>query len=281
MQLIYVHGGVSGSKLSKRFDFSSAVAAGLAASSALDAVEASICILEDDPALNAGQGATLTRAGRVELDAGIVDGATGDFGGVAGVSVRNPISLARRVLEKTPHALVAGDGAVRLGADMELIEPAEHQIKKWQRTQVGNDFDSEFGSAEHVETVGAVAVDAGGRLAAGSSTGGVFGKMPGRVGDSPILGAGFYATARVAVVGTGVGELFLKTLAVARVGDLIEEGALPQTACEKIIQRLGRFGPIPAGVLALASDGQVGAAFRGGSWIIEGPEGSIRAEQLD
>lgn len=280
IRAIYVHGGVSGSE-KPAFDFSSAVAAGLSGVSALDAIEASICVLEDDPSLNAGSGATLTRAGAVELDAGIADGRSGDFGGVAGVRVRHPISLARRVLETTPHALIVGDGASSLAVGMELIEPAEHQLEKWKRVRATGDFANEYGAAEHVETVGAVALDDEGNLAAGSSTGGVFGKMPGRVGDAPVFGTGFYATDRVAVVGTGVGELFLKTLAAARVGDLIEQGMTPQDACDKTIAALGQREPVPAGLLALSWDGSFGASFRGAALGVEGPDGQSEARRLE
>ncbi|HEX2235081.1 MAG TPA: isoaspartyl peptidase/L-asparaginase, partial [Actinomycetota bacterium] len=132
-----------------------------------------------------------------------------------------------------------------------------------------------FGRADEVETVGAVALDDAGRLAAASSTGGVRGKMPGRVGDSPVFGAGLYASGAAAAVGTGVGELFLEGLACFRVGRLIEEGADPQGACEEVIALLGGRSGVAAGVLAIDAGGRVGAAFRGGSWAVEGPGGAL------
>jgi isoaspartyl peptidase/L-asparaginase-like protein (Ntn-hydrolase superfamily) len=125
-------------------------------------------------------------------------------------------------------------------------------------------------------------LDADGRLAAGSSTGGVFGKLSGRVGDAPIFGAGLYASESVAVVGTGVGELFLETLACLRVALLVEdEGALPQDACERVIKWVGERRSVSAGLLALDRSGRVGAAFRGGSLAVEGPDGPVEAVRLD
>ena len=129
--------------------------------------------------------------------------------------------------------------------------------------------------------MGAVALADEGRLAAGSSTGGVFGKMPGRIGDSPVFGAGIYASARAAAVGTGVGELFLQTLACLRTGELIEDGVDAQAACESVVASLGARSPAAAGILAIDAAGGVGAAFRGAAWAVEGPEGPIDAVRLD
>jgi beta-aspartyl-peptidase (threonine type) len=132
-----------------------------------------------------------------------------------------------------------------------------------------------YGADEHFDTVGAVALDPNGHLAAASSTGGVFGKLARRVGDSAIFGAGTFASSGVAVVGTGVGELFLETLASARIARAIEEGAHPQAACEQVITYLGARSDAPAGVLALGANGEVGAAYRGGSWAVAGPTGPL------
>jgi beta-aspartyl-peptidase (threonine type) len=125
------------------------------------------------------------------------------------------------------------------------------------------------------DTVGAIARDDDGNLAAGSSTGGIFGKLPGRVGDSPIFGAGVYASPKAAVVGTGIGEAFLADLAAARAGSLIEEGSHPQEACAEIVTLLGRRGPVLAALLALDAEGRVGAAFRGGHITVEGRGGRL------
>jgi L-asparaginase / beta-aspartyl-peptidase len=236
-------------------------------------------VMEDDPALNAGYGSVLNRAGEIELDAGLADGQTGRCGAVAATTVRNPIRLARRVLDHTPHVLVTGAGADALGHDMpRLRETTPAQRRRWEEARAAGKLDLEdYAAPEHVDTVGAVALDDDGRLAAGSSTGGVFGQLPGRVGDAPVFGAGVYASRSAAVVGTGVGELFLQSLASARVGKLIEDGQQPQVACERVIAEIGRRAKLSAGLMALDSEGRFGAAYRGASWAVAGPEGPVTA----
>lgn len=279
--LIYVHGGVSGTPKpapSLRAAFRGDPV------SALDAVESAIRALEDHPELNAGYGAVLDLDGELSLDAGIADGSTGKIGAVANVRVKNPISLARKVMEQTPHVLLTGAGAHDFGAGMERLEATTpERIADYERAKANGELGREhFGNPEQVDTVGAVALDDAGRLAAGSSTGGVFGKMPGRVGDAPIFGAGFYASTTAAVVGTGVGELFLETLATFRTGLLIETGVNPQAACERTIELIGkRSSGAAAGLLAIARNGSVGAAFRGGMLAVEGPDGPYAAVRLD
>jgi beta-aspartyl-peptidase (threonine type) len=242
----------------------------------VDIVEAAVRVLEDDPALNAGFGAVLDAAGGVSLDAGIADGSTGSFGAVAGVTVANPISLARRVLVSTPHALMIGDGAMALAGGLAEVRVAPERRSQWMDAERAGRLGPEtYGRPEKVDTVGAVAIDDAGRPAAGSSTGGVFGKLPGRVGDSPVFGAGFYASSKAAVVGTGVGELFLETLACARVGDLIERGASPQEACDDVIGFLGTRATTSAGLLAIDATGEHGCSYRGGSLSVFGPDGRI------
>lgn len=280
---VFVHGGVSG--LEKALpSLTGAIKAALDRDTALDAVEAAVVELEDDPALQAGYGSVLTSEGTIELDAGLADGSTGTCGAVANVTVANPIRLARRVMERTPHVLLAAAGAMALGRDLpELEDTTPEQRRRWAAAkEAGTLLPSRYGAPEHVDTVGAVALDDDGRLAAGSSTGGVFGKLPGRIGDAPIFGAGVYASRGVAVVGTGVGELFLETLACLRVALLVEdEGVDPQAACERVITWVGSRRPVSAGLLALDGSGRMGAAFRGGSLAIEGPEGPVRAVRLD
>lgn len=281
MIALYVHGGVSGVEKDVLPDLSAAVEAGLSIGSALAMVEAAVRVLEDDPALNAGYGAVLDLAGNVDLDAGIADGTTGKFGAVAGVRVAYPITLARRVLESTPHSLMIGEGAASLGPDLPEVEIAPARRDDWEEAKRSGKLNpSRYGSPDKVDTVGAVAIDAHGHLAAGSSTGGVFGKMPGRVGDSPVFGAGFYASRRAAVVGTGVGELFLETLACARAGNLIEDGRAPQEACEEVIRYLGTRATTSAGLVAIDADGYSGVAFRGGSLSVFGPDGRVQAVHL-
>jgi len=280
--LVYVHGGVSGNDKPPT-SLAHALVQAVVAASALDGVEEAVCRLEDDPELNAGWGSVLNHDGAIELDAGIADGATGRTGGVVGVRVRHPISLAQRVMTSTPHVLMAGEGAMALGESMDMLEgTTERQIERYKQARAEGRLESHhYGSDEHVDTVGAVALDSSGHLAAASSTGGVFGKLAGRVGDSAIFGAGTYASAEAAVVGTGVGELFLESLASARTARLIEEGAHPQAACERVIAYLGTRSDAPAGLLALGVNGEVGVAYRGAAWAVEGPNGPLDPVRLE
>ena len=281
MTIVYVHGGVSG-LVKEEADLSRFVAAGASHAGCLDAVERAVRALEDDPRFNAGFGSVLNTDGGLEMDAGIVDGTTGRFGGVANVTVRHPVSLARRVAEQTPHVLITGTGASALGDDMEQLEDtSSDERQRWADARAAGSLGaSSYGSPEHVDTVGAIALDASGRLAAASSTGGVFGKLPGRVGDSPVLGAGLYASQSAAVLGTGVGELFLETMAAFRAGYAIERGAAPQEACEEIIELLGTRSDATAGLMALDAEGSFGAAYRGGSWAVAGPNGRVAVARL-
>lgn len=281
MSVVFVHGGVAGVAKPQRVSLAEGVARGARRDRALDAVEAAVVALEDDPRLNAGYGAVLNLAGAVELDAGISDGPTGRAGGVGNVAVRHPISLARKVLEETPHVLITGAGAAALGEDMDSVEVAPDELRRWEEARAEGRLDvRRFGDPGEVDTVGAVALGEGADLAAASSTGGVFGKMPGRMGDSAVFGAGHYASKAAAVVGTGVGEMFLEALACARAGMLIEAGAHPQEACASVVRLLAERAPLPAGLLALDRAGRHGAAFTGGSWDVEGPEGPVEAERL-
>lgn len=184
--------------------------------SSLDAVEASIRILEDSPLFNAGKGAVFTHDGRNELDASVMDGKTHKAGAVAGVTIiRNPISAARAVMEKSPHVMMAGKGAELFATTVgiEIVDPSYFWTeRRWKDLQ--NELMVEQKQApppKHMGTVGAVALDVRGNLAAGTSTGGMTNKRFGRVGDSPIIGAGTYAeNESVAVSCTGSGEYFIR-----------------------------------------------------------------------
>ena len=201
----------------------------------LDAVEATIRVMEDSPLFNAGKGAVFTATGRNEMDASIMDGTTGKAGAVAAVTtVKNPISAARAVMEKTWHVLLAADGADAFAAEvgLETVEPEYFFTqRRWDALQRSRERDGleplpapvpapvpatepPVADAGH-GTVGALALDASGALAAGTSTGGMTNKRYGRVGDSPIVGAGTWADARCAVSGTGQGEYFIR-LNIAR-----------------------------------------------------------------
>ncbi|WP_447728399.1 isoaspartyl peptidase/L-asparaginase family protein [Sphingomonas koreensis] len=184
--------------------------------SALDAVEAAVKVLEDDPAFNAGRGAVFTYEGTNELDASIMEGTTRRAGAVAGVTrTRNPISLARKVMEDSPHVMLSGKGADQFSTEkgLEQVDPSyfateerRRQLETLKAKKVSwFDVDRKFG------TVGAVAMDVEGHLAAATSTGGITGKRWGRIGDSPVIGAGTYADDRAcAVSATGAGEYFIR-----------------------------------------------------------------------
>lgn len=177
-----------------------------AGGAALDAVVAAVAVLEDHPEFNAGRGSALTTAGRVEMDASVACGATGRAGAVAGVTgIRHPVAAARAVLENGRHVLLAAAGAEAFAqeAGLEFCDP------DWFVTERRR-LDGEQAAGSQ-GTVGAVALDAGGHLAAATSTGGRTGQLPGRVGDSPLLGAGTWADDRTcAVSGTGAGEAFIR-----------------------------------------------------------------------
>lgn len=279
MPLVIAHGGVSGTERHPG-PLGHAPASGGSVPTALDAVELTVRGLEDQPGLNAGFGATLTSARTIELDAGLMDGATGAAGSVAGVAVRHPITLARRVLECTPHVLMIGTGAMALAAGMEMVhDTTPEQHERWARAEAAGSLNA-YGIPDHVDTVGALALDDEGNLAAASSTGGVFGKLPGRVGDAPIVGAGFYAGRAAAAVGTGVGEVFLRTLACREVVRSVEEGVAVQDAADRLIRFLRTVADITCGILVLDADGAVGAAYRGAGWRVETSNEPIEAHRL-
>ncbi|HJN90664.1 MAG TPA: isoaspartyl peptidase/L-asparaginase [Verrucomicrobiota bacterium] len=193
--------------------------------SALDAVEAAIVIMEDAPVFNAGKGAVFTAEGKNELDASIMDGRVLQAGAVGGVTtVKNPISAARAVMEKSPHVLFTNRGAEKFASDngLEIVDPKYFfterrwkQILEWRKQQKGKAKPQATAEpdrhTDYFGTVGCVALDAAGNIAAGTSTGGMTGKRFGRIGDSPIIGAGTYADNRTAGIScTGHGEYFIR-----------------------------------------------------------------------
>lgn len=252
--------------------------------SALDAVEATVRHLEDDPLFNAGRGAAFTLDGRNELDASIMDGATRAAGAVAGVTgIRNPVSLARAVMERSPHVMLAGAGADAFAreAGVDHADAAWFFSEtRWQslerllarrglpipRRPAG--VPTPAGTAlvydEGVRgTVGAVALDQHGNLAAATSTGGITGKRPGRVGDSPLIGAGTWAAnGSCAVSGTGSGEHFIRAAVARTIAALVEyRGLSLQAATDEVIHRqLASLGG-EGGVIAVMPDGQVACAM--------------------
>jgi beta-aspartyl-peptidase (threonine type) len=256
-----------------------------ASGAALDAVEAAIHVLEDDPLFNAGRGAVFTADGRNELDAAIMDGATLEAGAVAGVTrVRNPISAARAVMERSPHVLLVGSGAEAFAAaeGLDRVDPSYFFVeRRWRALEKqldrdglaipprpnGGSHDETHAALAHDEgkrgTVGVVARDVRADVAAGTSTGGTTGKRWGRVGDSPLIGAGTYASNRSAAVsGTGEGEYFIRLSVAREICALVELKGLPlQAAVDEVIQRdltgLGGVG----GVIAVTPDGQMAWSF--------------------
>lgn len=226
--------------------------------SSLDAVTACVVALEDCPLFNAGRGAVYNAEGRHELDAGVMDGATLRAGAVAGVGrIRNPVLAARAVMEHTRHVLLIGKAAERFAASRGLkLEPPAYfhtpeRLRALRRNLQG-----------HHGTVGAVALDAHGHLAAATSTGGYTGKMPGRVGDSPIVGAGVYADDRTcAVSGTGLGEAFIRAVVghdlAARMRYRREPLARACAAALRNVARLGGDG----GLVAIDRRGNVATPF--------------------
>lgn len=246
---------------------------------ALEACEAAVCLMENDPLLNAGTGSVLNVEGEVELDAALMDGSTLAYGAVANVHrIRNPITLARHVL-LGPATLLVGEGAERfaiskgmaLCANEELVVERERQIwRKWRtrrdQQHSGTPSDNQNPpldlSVGH-DTVGAIALDKHGNLVAANSTGGTPFKLPGRIGDTPLVGCGLYADARAgACVCTGWGEGITR-MALARRGvELLEQSFAPQSAAEHAIKLLARrVAGGNGGCILLTPFGQVGLAW--------------------
>jgi L-asparaginase / beta-aspartyl-peptidase len=232
----------------------------------LDAVEAAIRTLEDNPLFNAGKGAVFTHEGTNELDASIMDGKSLNAGAVAGVKhIKNPISLARLVMEKSPHVLLDGEGAEAFGKKMGVTFVDQKYFYTDERWQALQKVKAGKGSASDKEkhgTVGAVALDQHGNLAAGTSTGGMTNKEFGRIGDSPIIGAGTYANNRTCAVScTGDGEYFIRAAVAHDVSALIDYKKLPvQEAAQEVIQTVGRLGGT-GGLIAMDHDGRVAMPF--------------------
>jgi L-asparaginase / beta-aspartyl-peptidase len=232
-----------------------------AGGSALDAVEAAVRALEDNPNYNAGTGACLTTEGNIELDAGIMDGHRLQVGAVAYVErIKNPISLARKVLE-SPYVLLVGKGALEFAQEQGIplctLEDlvTERQYRRWQESLKTAPIKKE----KH-GTVGAVALDQPGYLAAATSTGGIFNKYPGRIGDSPLVGCGFYADENAAISCTGHGEDFIRLLIAKRAADFVARGNTARDAAEATIAVLGAKATGTGGLIVVDRLGNVGFA---------------------
>lgn len=224
-----------------------------AGGAAVDAVVAAVVALEDDPLFNAGTGACLNLDGEAEMDAQVMDGEELRAGAVAALMhVRNPVLVARRVMEETGHVLLVGAGALRFARGMGFAEydpVTERARARWRERR-----------QERGGTVGAVARDARGRFAAATSTGGVALKLPGRVGDTPVPGAGNYATPTAAASATGHGELMLRTLATKRVCDWIGRGLGAPAAVERVLAEMADTVGAQVGLIAVDGDGCPGLA---------------------
>lgn len=251
------------------------------ARSSLDAVETVLKILEDSPLFNAGKGAVFTHEGTIELDASMMDGRTLKAGAVAAVKhIKNPISLARLVMERSPHVMMVGEGAEVFAKEQGMSFVAQDYFfteRRWNQLQdvlekakKSNDSSSHKKlnalpmdglDAQH-GTVGCVALDKFGNLAAGTSTGGMTNKRFGRVGDSPIVGAGTYANNRsCAVSATGDGEFFIRSVVGHDISALMEyEHLSVQRAAETVMEKVGKLGGT-GGVIAIDGDGNVGISF--------------------
>ncbi|HEX8909235.1 MAG TPA: isoaspartyl peptidase/L-asparaginase [Anaeromyxobacteraceae bacterium] len=278
-----------------------------AGGSALDAVEAAVRVLEDDPTYNSGTGACLTAAGDVELDASIMDGATLRCGGVAVVKdVKNPVTLARRVMDHSEHVLFAGPGASAFAREVGipayenrlLVTPL--QRARWERLrgmalraqgqpeEAGPEGAGGMGgpgsappSRPSHGTVGAVARDRHGHLAAATSTGGMVMKRPGRVGDTPIVGCGTYADDALAAVScTGHGERIIQLTLARHCADLVGQGRPAMEAAREAIRRLGERVDGEGGLIVVPPRGDVGFAHNSPvmarAW--SRPDGTIAAE---
>jgi L-asparaginase / beta-aspartyl-peptidase len=269
-----------------------ALAAGYAllerGATAVDAVEAAVAVMEDDETFDAGRGSFLTQDGRVQMDALLMNGENLRTGGVACVErLQNPIRAARLVLDKSPHVYFVGTGAERFARqhgmalcdNMDLVIPREQErLYKAQADELAGLPDETFsGSLDSHDTVGAVALDVRGNIAAGTSTGGTLNKAPGRVGDSSLIGCGCYADNLSAAVSlTGWGEPIMKLVLGKWAVDRVAAGEAPQASAQAAIDylfnRLGGHG----GIILLGPDGRVGLAHNTPrmAWGLQTPAGT-------
>ncbi|GMW00089.1 MAG: hypothetical protein AMXMBFR84_12270 [Candidatus Hydrogenedentota bacterium] len=220
--------------------------------SALDAVEAAVRELESNPIFNAGIGAHPTRDGVAEMDAIVADGHKQNFGAVAALTGQiHPVSIARQVLDKSPHCFLVGQGANTFAEEQGFRAVANEDLVA---------VPSQTGFPPPGDTVGAVALDGQGRMAAATSTGGIRGKWPGRVGDSPLFGSGAYADGVCGISATGQGESIMRALLAARVGDHIRSGTAPAEAASLGIEMLAQYANGKGGIICLSVTGAVGIA---------------------
>jgi len=233
----------------------------------LDAAIAAVCVLEDNPLFNAGRGAVLTRDGAAELDASVMDGRTLKAGAVTGLKhVKNPVALARRVMDHSPHVMLVGAGAEEfarlLGVELVSNEYFRTPVRQAQLHRLLEGSAEKENDLVAFGTVGAVALDSDGNVAAATSTGGMTGKRWGRVGDSPIIGAGTYASnASCAVSATGHGEYFIRSVVAHDICAQVEYLKLPLSkAVDNVLAKMKALGG-NGGVIAVDPRGEIALEF--------------------
>lgn len=219
---------------------------------ALEAVAAAVSVLEDNPLFNAGTGATLNSAGHIELDASIMDGSDLRAGAVGALrNIKNPIQLAQRILIDGRHVLLSGDGATQFARSCDIPTCAEEElIVAAQRQRY----------LQTHGTVGAVALDNAGRIAAATSTGGIFGKLPGRIGDSALIGCGTYADGDAGISCTGNGEAIMRMMLAKEIGVRVAAGASAMDAARVAIEQLTALLDADAGAIVIDAQGRIGYA---------------------
>ena len=275
---LVIHGGAGSERIAHddpaheahaRAGLEEALAAGAAilerGESAVDAVEAAARLLEENPCFNAGRGSVLTEQGEVELDAAIMDGRTRTAGAVSGIkTTRAPISLARRLMERGPHVFLAGTAADRFAASAGLEQVANDFFILPERRRQLDEALAAGSAADPIKygTIGAVAVDTEGNVAAATSTGGITAKRWGQVGDSPLIGAGTYADNRAAAVSaTGSGEYFIRAVAAHEVAARIRLGCETlQQAIDGVLVDIASLGG-KGGLIAVSPNGDAAWGF--------------------
>jgi beta-aspartyl-peptidase (threonine type) len=244
--------------------------------SAVDVVEICVNMMEDNPLFNAGKGAVFTAEGKNEMDASIMDGTTMKAGAVAGVTtIKNPVSAARAVMDKSPHVLLIGEGAEQFAkkAGLEIVDPSYFYTKeRWDALQQAKETEKK---EQTKGTVGAVAMDMNGNLAAATSTGGMTNKMKGRVGDSPIIGAGTYANNNTcAVSATGHGEFFIRNVVAYDVSARMEyRGMSLEESAKSIIMDKLKQQQAEGGLIAIDREGNIAMPFNTNAMF----RGSVRS----
>ncbi len=290
---LVIHGGAGSERIahddpaherSARKGLSDALEAGSAILSgggcAVDAVEAAARMLEENPCFNAGRGSVLTEQGEAELDAAIMDGRDRSAGAVAGIkTTRAPISLARRLMERGPHVFLFGNAADRFAASAGIEQVANDFFILPERRRQLEEALAAGSSADPIKygTIGAVAVDLHGNVAAATSTGGITAKKWGRVGDSPLIGAGTFADNRAAAVSaTGSGEYFIRAVAAHQLAELVRIGGQSlQQALDAVLADIAALGG-KGGLIAVGPDGEAALGFTTPAMYrgIAGPDGS-------